>query len=350
VISEQQRDRILRDFEGRSALSNPSTEPRRGEAIFSRPGPRAWADYIGQERSKAQLRASIASAQARDARLEHVLIAAGQYGAGKSALARLVAAEMKVGIVELSGVITVDEARPILRQMKDGDVLFIDEIHQMVSGGKAKVEWLLHLLEDGRLLTARGAEPMPAITVIAATTDVGKLPETVISRFPIRPVLDGYTQAQAAQIALGMASDLGFGSALPEASQGTLEAIATACSRNPRDMRALLTTLRDAAYGGEAEIDGHGDYDLTATLRWAGLTRDGLSQSAQDYLSILAIDFDGTAGERTIAAALGEPGPLHHVEKVLLQKGLIQITASGRSLTDRGFDRVNKLLGGDRDE
>ena len=348
MISDQQRERVIEDFLGRAALSNPSTEARRGEEIFSRPGPRTWADYIGQARSKAQLQASIAPAKARETRLEHVLIAAGQYGAGKSALARLVAAEMGVGIVELSGVITVDEVRPILRQMKDRDVLFIDEIHQMVSGGKVKVEWLLHLLEDGRLLTARGSEPMPAITVIAATTDAGKLPETVISRFPIRPVLDGYTQAEATTIVLGMAADLGFGSSLPRCSQATGDALATACSRNPRDMRALLTTLRDAAYGGQAEVDEHGDFDLTATLRWAGLTFDGLSQPAQDYLSILAIDFDGTAGERTIAAAMGEPGPLRHVEKVLLQKGLIQITANGRSLTDRGFERVNKLLGGDQ--
>jgi len=45
---------------------------------------------------------------------------------------------------------------------------------------------------------------------------------------------------------------------------------------------------------------------------------------------------------------MGEPGPLRHVEKTLLQKGLIAISANGRTLTDRGVDRVNALLGGDK--
>ena len=346
MITDEQRGRVIADFLSRSKLSNPSTAARRGEDIFSGPGPRTWYEYVGQDRAKAQLQASIASAQARGTRLEHVLIAAGQYGAGKSALARLVAAEMKVGIVELSGVITVDDARPILRQMQDGDVLFIDEIHAMVATGKSKVEWLLHLLENGRLLTAKGAEVMPAITVIAATTDVGRLPETIISRFPIRPVLDGYTPTEAVQIADGMARTLGFGSEIPEALGDTLAGVAEASCRNPRDMRALLTTLRDAYYGGCAPLDENGRYDLATALRWSGLTHDELTQQAQDYLSILAIDFDGNAGEKTLSAALGEPGPVKHVEKLLLQKGLIQISKTGRSLTDRGYARVNTLLGG----
>jgi len=320
--------------------------PRRGAAIFSRPGPRTWDEFTGQARAKGQLQASIHSAQSRHTRLEHVLIAAGQYGTGKSALARLVAAEMEVGIIELSGQVSIDQARPILRGMEDRDILFLDEVHAMVTHGKANAEWLLHLLEDGRLLSAAGAEKMPDITVIAATTDAGKLPETILNRFPIRSVLDPYTPEQATEIALYMAGNLRFGSETPPLTARTAVLVADAANGNPRDMRALLTILRDAYYGGLAEVDENGDYDLSTMLEWAGLTADGLTKIAQDYLTVMMVDFSGKAGEKTIASALGEPGPLRHVERLLLQKGFIAVTATGRQMTKRGVTRATQLLGG----
>ncbi len=348
MLSQEQTDRFRQRFaeavtQGLAMGSNVPA-PRRGDAIFVGSGPRTWDEYVGQARAKGQLRACIASATARDTRLDHILIAAGGYGAGKTTLARLIAAEMGVGLVELSGKISVEQARPILRAMQPKDILFIDEIHLMVSGGKSGAEWLLHLLEDGRILTGAGAEPMPDITVVAATTDAGKLPETILSRFSTRPVLDALTLGEASTIAAGMAERLGFGQGIPALSPTTAVRVAEAANHNGRDMRALLCTLRDASYGGMADVDDAGDHDLTHALEWAGLSYDGLSQQAQDYLTVMLMDFDGKAGERTIAAALGEPGPLRHVEKMLLQKGLIQITPNGRALTERGTDRTGKLL------
>lgn len=344
IVTRWQADWLARHGAGTAGMTTAQSA-RYGKDIFSGPGPTTWEEYIGQERAKAMLRACIASAQARGVRLGHTLIAAGQYGAGKSALARLIAAEMGVGIVELSGKIKVDEARPILRKMKAGDILFIDEFHAMVSGGKGNAEWLLHLLEDGRLLTAKGSEPMPDITVIAATTDVGRLPETILSRFPVKPVLVTYSLLEARQIAFEMAKVLSFdGENLEPLSENTADAVSLAANRIPRDIRQLLTLLRDAAYAGQARHLPDGDRDLSTALRWAGVTADGLSEDAQRYLMALLVDFDGRAGEKTIAAALGEPGPLRHVEKLLLTKGLIVITPTGRQLTDRGADRTAELL------
>lgn len=352
MIAQEQHDRMSARFaeilkQGLQVGGNVPA-PRRGVAIFTGSGPRTWDEYVGQSRAKGQLRASICSATKRESRLDHVLIAAGQYGAGKTTLARLIAAEMGVGIVELSGKISAEQVRPILRGMQPRDILFIDEIHLMVAGGKSGAEWILHLLEDGRILSAAGAEPMPDITVIAATTDAGKLPETILSRFPIRPTLDGATLPEASTIALGMAERLGFGTDIPALTPTTAVLVAEAANRNGRDMRSLLVTLRDAAYGGMAPTNEAGDYDLKHPLEWAGLSFDGLSKQAQDYLTVLLMDFDGKAGERTIAAALGEPGPLHHVEKLLLQKGFLAITPSGRALTERGTARSGNLLSQDQ--
>src|SRR3954465_13556913 len=54
-----------------------------------------WSGYVGQEPLKEQLRVHIASAQRRGDRLEHVLLASGQPGVGKTTLARLIAQQME---------------------------------------------------------------------------------------------------------------------------------------------------------------------------------------------------------------------------------------------------------------
>jgi Holliday junction resolvasome RuvABC ATP-dependent DNA helicase subunit len=96
--------------------------------------------------------------------------------------------------------------------MEDGDVLFLDEIHMLVAGGKAGAEWLLPLLQNGVLITAKGAEEVPRVTILGATTDVQKLPERFISRFKHRPLLVPDTDEEGTEIALIRASRSGSGS------------------------------------------------------------------------------------------------------------------------------------------
>ena len=54
-------------------------------------------------------------------------------------------------------------------------MLFIDEIHRLVDGGKRYAEPFLHILQDGVLITPTGPVKIPDITVIGATTDQQKL-------------------------------------------------------------------------------------------------------------------------------------------------------------------------------
>ena len=101
----------------------------------------------------------------------------------------LIAGELGTGLRVVSGKMTVNEARIVLVGMNDHDALFIDELHRLVSGGKAGAEWLLHLLSDGVVMGCIGPEAQPKATVIGATTDVGRLPETMCRAFPLRPAL-----------------------------------------------------------------------------------------------------------------------------------------------------------------
>ncbi len=309
-------------------------QPRRGAEIFEGDYPCDWSAFVGQERAKEHLQAAISSARARGRRLDHVLIASGMAGVGKTSLARLVAGSMGAGFQELSGTISVDEARPALQVMEPGDVLFIDEIHQ-VSGVKG--EWLLHLLQDGRLLTGRGAEPMPDITVVAATTDPQRLPRTILDRFVIRPTLAPYTDEEAVRITCELAARLGFGSGvIPTPEPGDLLAMARAGNNSPRSIRALLATYRDTRFAG-------GEYSLDLALTWAGTTRDGLDNTAQEYLLVLAA-CEGQASLATISGQMGEPGPLRHTEALLGMRGYVTIEGRGRKLTTAGVQRVGELM------
>lgn len=318
--------------------------PKVGAEIFEGTDyPTSWDSLVGQERAVAQLRAACLSARVRQTRLDHVLLASGVPGIGKTSLAKLVAADIGTGIVEVAGKIGLDEARNILSGMSANDVLFIDEVHQMAGGTKA--EWLLHVLQDGVLMTKNGPEPIPDITIVAATTDSQKLPMTILGRFPIKPVLEAYTEDEAATICEQMAERVGFGATdfIPVPGPATRVRIARAANCNPRDMRMLLIALRDATVS-EATVAVGSTYDLSVALEWAGYTEDGLTRLAQDYLQVLLVTYDGQAGEKTIGCALGEPGPLKHTEQVLIQKSLLSITASGRQLTPEGVDRAIALL------
>ncbi len=220
----------------------------------------------------------------------------------------------------------------------------------MVDGGKKNVEWLLHLLQDGVIMLPTGPIVVPDVTVFGATTDVQRLPQTIIDRFFVRPQIVDYTEDEAMEIVKGMAKGHGFGQRpLPWPESDELwRGIAKAAVCNPRKMLGLLVTVRDlgmATYGGNYDAD-RGTYDLHTPLDWHGLTPDGLDQVARKYLVALSTVFDGTAGERAIAKAIGEPGGCSLTEQLLTKKGYLTRGARGRSLTEAGWDRVDELQDG----
>ncbi len=317
-----------------TARALESAGPKRGDDLFEGGYPSTWAGYIGQANAKEFLQAAVAGAVASRKRLPHVLLKSGYAGVGKSTLPRLIAGELGVGMLELSGKIKVAEARTALKQCEDRDVVFIDEIHQLagVSG-----EWLLHLLQDGRLLTGRGSERMPDVTVIGSTTDAQRLPVTVLGRFPIRPVLAPYTDDEAVLIAASLAKRMGFGTRKrPMPPPGDLKALAMAGNNSPRDIAALLTAYATTEHAGGLSVE--------RALQWAQVTWDGLDDLAQTYLRVLVEECEGTASEATLKALLNEPGPLRHTEQLLRQHGFVEITSAGRQLTEEGFKRARQLI------
>lgn len=287
------------------------------------------------------LQVAAASARMRKEAMDHVLIAHPTPGIGKTALANLIATELRRPCRVISGRLTFQKARMILSQMKDRDVLFYDEIHRAAEGGKGKAEWMLHWLQDGVLMGPLGPESQPRITVIGATTHAHLLPPALLDRFTLVPMQD-YNAEEAGRIAQLMARKILVD--LPTLNKAESVAIASAAGSNPRAIRKLLTSLRDLTITRTLPLKA-GRYDIPAFLAWQGITPDGLNQEAQRYLEALAVDFEGNAGVKALEERLRLTGGIADIERVLMDKGFVARTRTGRMITQAGMTRYHELAG-----
>jgi Holliday junction DNA helicase RuvB len=323
---------------GMSRTSAPGPQVKRGEEILDGPYPKRFSDFIGQQVAKDQIIAAVMSAAVRKTAMSHILLASGQPGIGKTALARLAAECRDVGFVELGGKVTEKDAAAALNVMEDGDVLFLDEVHRLGASGS---EWLLTLLQDGALQLRTGVVKAPDITVIAATTDAQKLPRAVLNRFHIAPALDPYTLTEAVQIAKLNAERLGFGDYVPMPEEDAwLERVAKASLNNPRRMTTFLTAVRDDQLMNKNSYSPTG-YDLTTAMEWTGVTEDGITRLGQEYL-IALFTSDGVASITTLQRLLNED-QLRHTEGELINLGFVEVTGKGRALTEYGMTRAREL-------
>lgn len=302
--------------------------------------PKRWQDYVGQDNAKRMLQVATKSARMRRQPLDHVLVAHGASGIGKTALAVLIASEMGRKARVITGQVGAGTARIVLESMKNGDVLIYDEFHQVMDAGKKHAEWLLTYLQDGIIMGPQGAEKYPRVTMIAATTHASKVPETILSRFPLQPPMENYTDEEAAQIAVIMSKGVLDG--LPKLGVEDALLIAQGANGNPRAIRSLLTLLRDMTIIGELQ-QREGRYDIPGLLNFQGITHDGLDRLAQNYLKALALEFAGNAGIRSLEDRLQQPGGLTFTERVLMDKGYVAKTRSGRTLTQAGIRRFREL-------
>lgn len=302
--------------------------------------PQRWADYVGQEDAVKTLKVAAKSAKIRKQPMDHHLITHPTPGIGKTALAHLISRELGGTCRTLSGAIGLNSARLLFSEMNDFDVLFYDECHQMMDGGKKNAEWWLTFLQDGIIPGPLGDEKQPRITVIAATTDVGKIPTSITDRFQ-KVTLREYTQQEATRIAQMLARSVLEG--LPRLGPKDAAMIAAAGYGNPRRMRNLLRHLRDHVLAEELPLV-RGRYDVAGLLNILGITEDGLDPMAQTYMRTLVTEFQNNAGGKSLEERLGQAGGLGEVERMLMDRGWLAKTARGRTLTQAGISRVRELL------
>ena len=312
--------------------------------------PTTLDEMVGQELLKPLLRRLITNARTSKRPLDHMLLV-GASGTGKSTTATVVAQQLGTRVFMLKAPLDMGTLEALRTSAQDGDVIFVDEIHQQVSGDRRGItqacdpESYYHLLEDGVLATSSGPQPFPHVTLIGATTDVGLLPEALSNRFPLQPRLAPYQEDEMVVLAQRNAQALRL---RLEASVAGL--FAKACRLNPRQLNSYMRSA--GALGGQY-VSFETAREVVEDL--AGTTLDGLTPSMQSVLRFLYCNCRRetktaamySASVTTLATAAGHGRDTKAisllVEPWLLQKGLLTVQHQGRTLTAAGIERAAEL-------
>ncbi|MCX7760039.1 MAG: Holliday junction branch migration DNA helicase RuvB [Hydrogenothermaceae bacterium] len=312
--------------------------------------PKTLSEYIGQEKIKKQLEMFIQSAKKRNSPLDHIIVT-GPPGLGKTTLASVIANEMEVDIKITSAPVIEKKGdiAGLLTSLKEGDILFIDEIHRLPP---AFEEILYPAMEDFKLDIVIGGGSgkkrhskaitltLNRFTLIGATTRIGLLSTPLLSRFGIILNMDYYSVEELSEIVKRSAGILGV-----DIDDDASVYIAQHSRGTPRIANRLLKRVYDYCVSqGYEKID-------VDKVRYAfnilSIKQYGIDDMMLKYLHTLIGRFGGgPVGITTLSLAMNEDRRTIEevIEPYLMKIGFIKRTKSGRVALEEAYKFLEKGL------
>lgn len=323
-------------------IIDSTPEPEEEKELENTLRPRDFDSYIGQEKLKENLKLAISAAKKRNEPIDHVLLY-GPPGLGKTTMASVIANEMGAQIRITSGpaIERSGDLASLITNLKDGDILFIDEIHRM---NRNVEEVLYSAMEDFKIDIMIGKGPsarslrldLPKFTIIGATTRAGALAAPLRDRFGMVHRLEFYSEPEIEKI-IHRAADI----LSTKINEDAAKDLAKRSRLTPRIANRLLKRVRDYA-----DVNGDGIIDkviANKTLDLLEIDEYGLDSVDRMLLRAIIENYDGgPVGLETLAALLAEDRQTieDFIEPYLMQIGFLERTPRGRKVTPKAMKIV----------
>ena len=304
--------------------------------------PKNLDNFIGQDNLKSNLKTYIESSKKTKNNLDHTILY-GPPGLGKTTLAHIISYEKNVNIHSTSGPAFTKKGDlvTLLTNLAEDDILFIDEIHRL---SPIVEETLYPAMEDYKCDYIIGSGPSARVmqisiekfTLIGATTRLGLLSRPLRDRFGIQMQLDFYNPSDLKNIIL--LSSKKFNVNIDE--NAALE-IAKRSRGTPRIAIRLLKRIID--FSVVQNLKKISSEIVEDSLKKMRIDSEGLDDMDRKYLRCIAFDYNGgPVGIETLSASLLEQKDIIEdvIEPYLMQQGLVQRTARGRILSDKGVNHI----------
>ncbi len=306
--------------------------------------PQSLSEFVGQPAVRTRLEIYLEAAKSRKEALGHCLFS-GPPGLGKTTLAHIISKSMSTQLTVTSGpaIEKPGDLAGLLTNLKQGDILFIDEIHRL---SKTAEEYLYSAMEDFSLDLLIDSGPnarsvqvkLNPFTLVGATTRSGLLSAPMRSRFLISLRLDYYDPPTLMKIVNRTGSLLN----IKISDEASLE-IARRSRGTPRIANNLLRWVRDFA-----QIQKQKNIDLPLAkkaLEMLSIDEKGLDEMDKKILTVIIDHHEGgPVGLNNLAAAVGEEP--HTVEEVyepfLILQGMVKRGPRGREATALAYEHLGR--------
>lgn len=318
-----------------TAAKTLMTSSRRRAVSVKRP--ERLSELRGQPRLVDMAEILISGAKELGSPLGHTLLK-GPPGTGKTTIANVLANEMSGNLINkgIGAFKKPEDVRKALAEIEDGNILFIDEIHQLP---KPVQEQFFYAMEDNKIILQgkKGSVELklPRWTLLAATTRADKLDPAFVRRFGNKFDLNLMTPEDLGDIGGGMADSIGV-KYDPEA----MGMLAKMAGGTPGLMKNMLMRARDTM--SHMKTDEITPAVVREFQKRFGYDHLGLGTQEREMLETLEDEQTVSLSGLSQALGMDENMIKLNIEPLLFRYGLIKRSGKGRSITQRGSDHLAK--------